>query len=42
MKDRKEILNDLKRLIRDNGRSNLIYKREVQQIIDKAEEKNEK
>jgi hypothetical protein len=42
MKDRKEILNDLKRLIRDNGRSNLIAKKEVQQIIDEAEEKNEK
>lgn len=33
----KELLNDLKSLVRNMGRSNLIHKSEIQEIIDNFE-----
>lgn len=34
-----EVLNDLRNLVRNKGRSNLIFKRELEEIINKYGEK---
>lgn len=33
----KRLKQDLKRLLRDTGRSNIIYKKDIQKIVDESE-----
>jgi len=42
MLNREEILDALKRMVRNKGRSNLIFKREIEAIIDEAESEENK